>query len=73
MPEPDPKNETARPIAFAVAPGLTVREIMAALRQTLDPAFLPRPLYLVNALPRNAVGKLTRESLMQLAVKSGKP
>ena len=33
----------------------------------LDRVFLPRPLYLVNSLPRNAVGKLPRETLLQLA------
>ena len=35
---------------------------MAALRTRIDPVFLPRPLRLLDALPRNAVGKLTREA-----------
>jgi acyl-coenzyme A synthetase/AMP-(fatty) acid ligase len=57
----------ARLIAFVVAPQLTRGAILDALRQRVDPVFLPRPLYLVDALPRNATGKLTRESLVGLA------
>lgn len=52
--------------AFAVAPGQTVAQIVEHLRSRLDPAFLPRPLALVDALPRNRAGKLTRESLREL-------
>lgn len=63
---PDEGEETQRPMAFVVAPGLTAAQINGALRDSLDPVFLPRPLYFVEALPRNATGKLTRESLMQL-------
>jgi acyl-coenzyme A synthetase/AMP-(fatty) acid ligase len=55
-----------RLVAFAVAPGLGVAELMAALRERVDPIFLPRPLVLLPALPRNATGKLTREALGQL-------
>jgi acyl-coenzyme A synthetase/AMP-(fatty) acid ligase len=29
--------------------------------------FLPRPLYFVDALPRNATGKLPRETLLRFA------
>jgi len=53
--------------AFVVAPGLTPEMIMHALRQRIDSAFLPRPLRLVDALPRNATGKLPREALRTLA------
>jgi len=49
--------------AYVVAPGLTAREISAALRRQLDPAFLPRPIHFVDSLPRNAVGKMTRQAL----------
>ncbi len=52
--------------AFVVAPGKTREEIMQALRQRIDPVFLPRPLRLVSALPRNATGKLPRGNLMRL-------
>jgi acyl-CoA synthetase (AMP-forming)/AMP-acid ligase II len=38
--------------------------ILAALREGIDPVFLPRPLRLVAALPRNATGKLPRDALL---------
>lgn len=41
-------------------------EILAALRQRLDEVFLPRPLYLVPRLPRNATGKIVKAELDQL-------
>ncbi len=53
--------------ALAVAPGLSAAEILQALRERLDPAFLPRPLILVDALPRNELGKLLRADLLALA------
>ena len=52
--------------AFAVAPGVSRDAVMRALRQRIDPAFLPRRLHLVAALPRNTVGKLTRSALEAL-------
>jgi acyl-coenzyme A synthetase/AMP-(fatty) acid ligase len=55
-----------RPAAAAVAPGLSTATILAALRARLDAVFVPRPLVLVERLPRNAVGKLPREALLQL-------
>ncbi|MBM4201532.1 MAG: beta-hydroxyacyl-ACP dehydratase, partial [Gammaproteobacteria bacterium] len=41
--------------------------LLADLRQRIDPAFLPRPLYLVAALPRQENGKLSRAALAALA------
>lgn len=61
----------ARLVAFAVAPGLTPAAILAALRQRIDPAFLPRPLRLVDTLPRNALGKLTHETLTRMLSGTG--
>src|SRR5690606_35118210 len=52
-----------RLVAFVVAPGLSGAQLMAALRERVDPIFLPRPLVRLDALPRNATGKLTREAL----------
>ena len=42
------------------------RQILAELRQRLDPIFLPRPLFLLDALPRNSTGKLPRNQLQAL-------
>lgn len=53
--------------ALAVAPGMTVAAIMQALRERLDPAFLPRPLVLVDSLPRNELGKLLRADVLASA------
>jgi acyl-coenzyme A synthetase/AMP-(fatty) acid ligase len=64
-------NETevgtiARVAALVVAPGLTAREISRRLETTIDPAFMPRPLVVVEQLPRNEVGKLPRTKLLEL-------
>jgi acyl-coenzyme A synthetase/AMP-(fatty) acid ligase len=64
---PDAAPGRERLIAFVVAPGLSARQIMDALRPRIDPVFLPRPLYLVEALPRDANGKLPRADLESLA------
>jgi acyl-coenzyme A synthetase/AMP-(fatty) acid ligase len=65
---PEDGDETIqRLIAVVVAPGLSADAIMAALRQRIDPAFLPRPLRIVDALPRNPLGKLTREATLRAA------
>jgi acyl-coenzyme A synthetase/AMP-(fatty) acid ligase len=46
-----------------------VPQVLAALRQRVDPAFVPRPLYKVESLPRLITGKLTREALRELAAR----
>lgn len=60
VPDPD-----ARPAALVVAPDVSSEHIVAALSERIDPVFLPRPLVRVDALPRNAVGKLPREALLR--------
>jgi acyl-coenzyme A synthetase/AMP-(fatty) acid ligase len=57
-----PATSFDRLAAFAVAPGLSVSEILGQLRKRIDPVFLPRPLRLVDALPRNITGKLPLDS-----------
>ena len=52
--------------AVAVAPGCREADLLAALRAGIDPVFLPRPLRLVPALPRNETGKLPRAALLAL-------
>jgi acyl-coenzyme A synthetase/AMP-(fatty) acid ligase len=53
-----------------VAPALAPEAILKALRERIDCAFLPRPLVVVDALPRNATGKLPREGLLKLAAEA---
>jgi len=62
-----PDDGVTRLTAFVVAPGLTREALLSALRTRIDPAFLPRPVYFVAALPRNVTGKLPREALVALA------
>jgi acyl-coenzyme A synthetase/AMP-(fatty) acid ligase len=50
--------------ALVVAPGLDAGAILDALRHDIDPVFLPRPLKLIDALPRNETGKLPRVALL---------
>ena len=57
----------ARLGAMVVAPGMSAAELTEHLRQRIDPAFLPRPLLLVDQLPRNATGKLPQQAMQQLA------
>ncbi len=65
MPD-DGDGAVTRPMAFVVTQDLSAEHILNALRNSVDAVFLPRPLYLVDVLPRNATGKLTRESLLRL-------
>jgi acyl-coenzyme A synthetase/AMP-(fatty) acid ligase len=55
-----------RIVALAVAPDGDAARILQALRCSVDPVFLPRPLKLVAQLPRNGTGKLPRAELMRL-------
>jgi acyl-coenzyme A synthetase/AMP-(fatty) acid ligase len=65
MPEQE-DGAVTRLTAFVVAPGLTSETVMNALRQRIDTAFLPRPLCLVESLPRNDTGKLPLQALSRL-------
>ena len=53
-----------RVAALVVAPDKTAEELCKQLGCSIDAAFIPRPLVLVSALPRNEVGKLPRERLL---------
>jgi acyl-coenzyme A synthetase/AMP-(fatty) acid ligase len=57
----------ARLGAVVVAPGLTAAALIEQLRLLLDPVFLPRPLLIVEQLPRNATGKLPQQALQGFA------
>ena len=72
LPDDAERSEVGRLMAFAVAPGLTVAQVTAMLRSRIDAAFMPRPLVLVERLPRELTGKLTREALRVLAGKARK-
>lgn len=67
LPDENEPDGITRLTALAVAPGLTASQVLEALRERIDAAFLPRPLLLVDALPRQLTGKLPREALIALA------
>jgi acyl-coenzyme A synthetase/AMP-(fatty) acid ligase len=60
-------REVARLTAFVVSRTLTAKAILAQLRRKTDAVFLPRPLHLVEKLPRAATGKLPQAALAELA------
>jgi len=66
LPRDDALRQVGRLAAFVVAPKVPAAALQAALRERIDPVFLPRPLVQVPALPRNATGKLLRATLEQL-------
>ena len=66
LPDEEGPDGITRLTAFVVAPGLTARQITVALRERIEAIFLPRPLVLVDALPRNSTGKLPRNDLQAL-------
>ena len=65
MPE-EREESVTRLVAFVVAQGKTPDSILATLRNKISPVFLPRPIYLVEALPRNHTGKLVKEDVETL-------
>ena len=66
---PDDAPDTVhRPIAFVVAPGLTAAQITKALRGHVESVFVPRRVVFVDALPREATGKLTAQTLRRFAL-----
>ncbi len=59
-------TRVARLAAVAVAPNWTPAALTDRLREIIDAVFLPRPLVLVDRLPRNATGKLPQQALQAL-------
>lgn len=53
-------------LAAVVAPGLSVEQLRTELRRWVDPVVIPRRIRLVDTLPREPNGKLTRKRLLEL-------
>jgi len=66
MPDETGDEHVTRLAACVVAPGMDAPYLLAALREHIDPIFLPRPLLFVDVLPRNDTGKLPRAVLQAL-------
>jgi acyl-coenzyme A synthetase/AMP-(fatty) acid ligase len=60
-------TEVVRLVVFVVAPQVSREQILGALRQRIDAAFLPRRVVSVPSLPRDATGKLPAARLATLA------
>lgn len=71
MPEETRADQVTRLAACVVAPGMNASQLLAALREHIDPVFLPRPLLFVDALPRNSTGKLPNAALHALFQANG--
>ncbi|WP_043203587.1 AMP-binding protein [Paraburkholderia acidipaludis] len=63
------REPVTRLIALVVAPTLSAADLLRALRERIDAAFMPRPLVFVDALPRNETGKLPHHVLAALAAR----
>ncbi len=63
----DGTREVSRLVAFVVSDSLTPADVLAQLRRKTDAVFLPRPLHLVERLPRAPTGKLPQAALADLA------
>ena len=61
-----PDEDSKRLAALVVAPDLDPSDILEQLRPGIEPAFLPRPVYIVATLPRQETGKLARKMVVQL-------
>src|SRR5512139_241789 len=66
LPSEDSPHGIGRLTALVVAPALTPAALTRALRERIDPVFLPRPLLFVDVLPRNATGKLPSQVAQDL-------
>jgi acyl-coenzyme A synthetase/AMP-(fatty) acid ligase len=60
-------EDVVRLVALVVAPGMDRRTLLRALRDRIDAAFLPRPILMVDGLPRDPTGKLPQAALAGLA------
>jgi acyl-coenzyme A synthetase/AMP-(fatty) acid ligase len=61
-----PGEAESRLAAMVVAPSLRAKSILDVLRSQIDPVFLPRPMLLVEQLPRTEHGKLPRQALLEM-------
>jgi acyl-coenzyme A synthetase/AMP-(fatty) acid ligase len=66
LPREDRPDSIHRLTALVVAPDVTPAALTQALRERIDPVFLPRPLLFVEALPRNTTNKVDKNALRAL-------
>jgi acyl-coenzyme A synthetase/AMP-(fatty) acid ligase len=62
------EDQHNRLAALVVAPNLDVSDILGALKDKVEPVFLPRPMFKVAALPRQETGKLPNKAVQEMFV-----
>jgi acyl-coenzyme A synthetase/AMP-(fatty) acid ligase len=67
QPEAAATGVASRVAALVVSRGASARQIADQLAASVDAAFVPRPLVLVERIPRDPVGKISRAQLLELA------
>lgn len=67
----DSKDDLMRLTAFFVSDTLSRAQVLEQLKQHVEPAFMPRPLIQLAAVPRNSTGKATRQRLLDLLAAHG--
>ena len=70
VPDDTGSEGAARLVAIVVAPARATPAILADLRRVIDPVFLPRRVIRVDAMPRDTLGKLPRQALLDLLARS---
>jgi acyl-coenzyme A synthetase/AMP-(fatty) acid ligase len=65
-----PESNPGRLAAMVVAPKLNPADILGELKSQIEPVFLPRPIYVISALPRQETGKLVRKAVLDLFEKT---
>ncbi len=58
------QDPSAERLTLFVVSSLTPSDILCELRNLIDPAFLPRPIIYLKALPRNGLGKILYTELL---------
>ena len=61
-----PGSDARRPTALVVSKQLRPVDVRAALARNVDAVFLPRPIFLVDRLPRQETGKIARNDLINI-------
>jgi len=64
--EPDDVWGERLEAAVAIAPGADAADITAFVRDRIGPVRTPKRLHLMDALPRNPVGKVVRDDVRAL-------
>jgi acyl-coenzyme A synthetase/AMP-(fatty) acid ligase len=65
---PETRDSMSRLNALVVTKSLNSAQILSALRERIDPVFLPRRIVMVPSISRNETGKVTSNTVMELGV-----